>query len=68
MTVQTLRLGRERFVVLKEADYRDLQARARPVRMVRKASAQDRADIAVALRRRGEPERPYAELRSELGQ
>jgi hypothetical protein len=55
-------------VVLKEADYRDLQARARPVRMVRKASAQDRADIAVALRRRGEPERPYAELRSELGQ
>ena len=67
MTVQTLKLGRERFVVLKESDYRDLKAKARPVRTGRHLSAQDRGDIAEALRSSHEPARPYAELRKELG-
>jgi hypothetical protein len=67
MTVQTLKLGRERFVVLREKDYRDLKAKARPVRAGRRLSAQDRGDIAEARRRSQEPARPYAELRKELG-
>jgi hypothetical protein len=67
MTVQTLKLGRERFVLLKEKDYRDLKAKARPVRTKRRLSAQDRGDIAEARRRRQEPSRPYSELRKELG-
>ena len=67
MTVQTLKLGRERFVLLREKDFRDLKAKARPVRTARRLSAQDRGDIAEAKRRRDEPTRPYAELRKELG-
>jgi hypothetical protein len=69
MTVQTLKLGRERFVVLREKDYRDLKAKAkaRPVGTGRSLSAQDRGDIAESKRRKNEPARPYAELRKELG-
>lgn len=73
MTVQTLKLGRERFVVLPEKDYRDLKAKAkakakpRPVGTGRTLSPQDRGDIAEAKRRRDEPARPYTELRKELG-
>jgi hypothetical protein len=70
MTVQTLKLGRERFVLLKEKDYRDLKAKAskrESPRKTRRLTAQDRGDIAEAKRRLGEPSRPYSELRKELG-
>jgi len=70
MTVQTVKLGRERFVLLREKDYHDLKAKAgeaRPARKRRRLTAQDRGDIAEARRRRSEPTRPYAELRKELG-
>ena len=32
MTVQTVKLGRERFVLLREKDYRDLKAKAAQAR------------------------------------
>lgn len=71
MTVQTVKLGRERWVLLREKDYRQLKAKAqaqrRPARKRQRLTAQDRADIAEAARRRNEPVRPYAELRKELG-
>ena len=69
MTLQTLKLGRERLVVLREEDYRNLKAaaKARPVRSGRCLSEQDRGDIAEALRRRKEPAWPYSELCKELG-
>ncbi|MGD1276686.1 MAG: hypothetical protein ABR964_05625 [Tepidisphaeraceae bacterium] len=70
MTVQTVKLGRERFVLLREKDYRDLKAKAARggrVREGRRLTAQDRGDIAEAVRRRNEPARPYARLRKELG-
>ena len=69
MTVQTLKLGRERFVVLKEKDYRDLKAKARSrtVRTGRRLSAQDRGDIAEAMRRQHEPSQPLDVVRKRLG-
>jgi hypothetical protein len=69
MVVQVLKLGRERFVLLKEKDYRALKskAQARSTAKRPRLSAQDRGDMAEALRRRKEPTRPYAELRKELG-
>ncbi len=70
MTVQTLKLGRERFVPLKEKDYRQLKAKAawqEGAKRSRKLIAQDRGDIAEAHRRRNEPAPPYSELRKELG-
>jgi PHD/YefM family antitoxin component YafN of YafNO toxin-antitoxin module len=73
MTVQIVKLGRERFVLLREKDYRQLQAlarlngKAKPVRKARRLTAQDRGDIAEAKRRENEPARPYSELRKELG-
>ena len=67
MTVQTLKLGRERFVLLKEKDYRQLKAKAqaKPARPTRRLTAQDKGDIAEATRRRNEPARPYAELQAK---
>jgi len=72
MTVQTLKLGRERFVLLKEKDYRQLKAKAdaKPARKVRKPTFQERqdaGDVAEAKRRAHEPALPYSELRKELG-
>ncbi|MGD0390773.1 MAG: hypothetical protein ABSC42_17655 [Tepidisphaeraceae bacterium] len=70
MTVQTVKLGRERFVLLKEKDYRQLKAKAArhdAPRRSRRLAAQDRGDIAEAHRRRNEPALPYSELRKELG-
>ena len=70
MTVQTVKLGRERFVLLKEKDYRQLKAKAarqNGTKRSRKLTAQDRGDIAEAHRRRNEPTLPYSELRKELG-
>jgi len=71
MTVQTVKLGRERFVLLREKDFRQLKARAdsksRPVVKPRRPSALDREDIALAKSRQSEPTRPYSQLRKELG-
>ena len=54
MTVQTLKLGRERFVLLREKDYRELKDKARPARApskTRRLTAQDRRDLPEANRR-----------------
>ena len=71
MTVQTVKLGREKFVLLREKDYRQLRAKAEsrssPVTKARRPSPQDRADAAVASRRRHEAVKPYLQLRKELG-
>ncbi|HEY8665297.1 MAG TPA: hypothetical protein VIL86_01470 [Tepidisphaeraceae bacterium] len=70
MTVQTLKLGRERFVLLKEKDYRDLvkaKSQARPARKSRRMSAQDRGDVAEAKRRENEPSVPLEAVRKRLG-
>jgi len=75
MTVQTVKLGRERFVLLREKDYRQLKAKAngakargaKPASKRRRLTALDRGDIAEAKRRENEPARPYSELRKELG-
>ncbi|HSZ54637.1 MAG TPA: hypothetical protein VK797_03195 [Tepidisphaeraceae bacterium] len=70
MTVQTVKLGRERFVLLREKDYQELKAKAaqaRPTRKAGRSSAQNRGDIAEARRRRPEVTRPYSQLRKELG-
>jgi hypothetical protein len=73
MTVQTLKLGRERFVLLKERDYRQLKAKAarqNGTKRARKLTAQDRADIAEARRRLNDPNDrviPYQEARKQLG-
>jgi hypothetical protein len=70
MAIQTVKLGRERFVLLKEKDFRELKAKAArhdsPGRS-RRLTAQDRGDIAEARRRRNEAAHPYSELRKELG-
>lgn len=73
MTVQTVKIGRERFVLMKEKDYRDLKAKAggaRPVRKSRRLTAQDRGDIAEAIRRlkhSSDREISYDEARKRLG-
>jgi len=62
MTVQTLTLGRKRFVILPEKDFRRLQAKAE------ERSAQDRGDVAESRRRMKEPGgRTLAEARKRLG-
>lgn len=78
MTVQTVKLGRERFVLLREKDYRQLKAKAngakaqgaKPVSKRRRLTAQDRGDIAEAKRRladSADKEIPYEEARKQLG-
>ncbi len=73
MTVQTVKLGRERFVLLREKDYRALKSRAagaKPAARRPRLSAQDKGDIARARRRladaKGKPI-PYEQVRRELG-
>jgi hypothetical protein len=70
MTVQTVKLGKERFVLIREKDFRDLKAKAAQAprsRKVKQATAQDRGDIAEAQRRRRETTKPYSQLRKDLG-
>jgi hypothetical protein len=67
MTVQTVTLGRERFVLLREKDYRQLRALARPVGKGRRLTAQDRGDIAEAKRREQETSVPLKAVRKRLG-
>jgi hypothetical protein len=61
MTVQTLKLGNRKFVVVPEKEYRRLQKKAEEV------SAQDKGDIAEAKRREREPSVPLATVRKRLG-
>jgi hypothetical protein len=71
MTVQTLKLAGREFVIVPKQHYRKLERLAavadKPARKPRRLNAQDRGDIAEAVRRRREPARPYSELRKELG-
>jgi hypothetical protein len=62
MTIQTVRLGKKKFVILAEEDFRRLQLRADEI------SDQDRGDIAEAKRRKAAgAAKPYATLRKKLG-
>ena len=57
MTVQIVKLGRERFVLLKEKDYRDLKAKAQIKAQSKREprlTAQDKGDIAESRRRMAE--------------
>jgi hypothetical protein len=72
MTVQILKLGRNKFVLLREKDYRSLERRAKgaKTRGQRRLTAQDRGDIAEAMRRLNDPDQkpiPYQQVRKELG-
>lgn len=61
MTIQTLTLGKRKFVVIPEKDFRRLQAKAEEI------SAQDKGDIAEAKRREREPSVPLRTVRKRLG-
>ena len=61
MTIQTLILGKRKFVVIPEADFRRLQSKAEQV------STQDKGDIAEAKRREREPSVPLHAVRNRLG-
>jgi hypothetical protein len=64
VTVQTVKLGGKRFVIVAEKDFRRLQEKAAQL------SAQDRADIAIARKRLNDPREkpiPYERVRKELG-
>lgn len=62
MTVQTVKLGGKKFVILTEKDFRRLQEKAERI------SAQDRGDVAESRRRMKEPGgKSLAEVRKRLG-
>ena len=61
MTIQTLILGKRKFVVIPESDFRRLQCKAEEI------SAQDKGDIAEAKRREREPSVPLRAVRKRLG-
>lgn len=69
MTVQTLTLGKRKFVVVPETDFRRLQERAADMA----AKDEDRRDAAILrrrldeMRRRGEKPTPYVQFRKQLG-
>ena len=67
MTIQTLTLGKKKFVVLPEKDFRQLQKQAQ------QTTAEDRRDAATlrrrlsSMRRRNEKPQPYLQARKDLG-
>jgi hypothetical protein len=64
MTVQTLKIGKERLVVLRERDYKML------LRHLERDRAQDARDVAEAQRRLRDPRRktiPLSQLKAQLG-
>jgi hypothetical protein len=61
MTIQTLTLGKRKFVVIPEKDFRRLQRKAGEI------SNQDKGDIAEAKRREHEPAVPLEAVRKRLG-
>jgi hypothetical protein len=61
MTIQTLIIGKRRFVVIPEKDFRRLQSKSEQV------SARDKGDVAEAKRREREPSVPLHAVRKRLG-
>ncbi|MEX0778014.1 MAG: hypothetical protein WD042_20105 [Phycisphaeraceae bacterium] len=62
MTVQTVKLGGKKFVIVAEKDFRRLQERAEAI------DARDRGDAAEHRKRMQEPEgKTLAQVRKELG-
>jgi len=61
MTVQTLKFGNRKFVIVPEKDFRRLQEKAEVI------TAQDQGDIAEAKRRAREPSVSLAAVRKRLG-
>jgi hypothetical protein len=74
MTVQTVKLAGREFVIVPKSHYRKLErsagAAAKSTCKSRRSIAQEKGDIAEALRRLDDPadrEIPYAEARKRLG-
>jgi hypothetical protein len=69
MTAETVTLGGKRFVIIAEKDYRRLKAKAaaKPNGKPRRASLQERGDIAESKRRENEPSVPLKAVRQRLG-
>jgi hypothetical protein len=68
MTVQTLKLGRERYVLMREKDFQSLTKKNKNGNPRKsKGSTQDRGDVSEAKRRQNEPSIPLAEVRKRLG-
>ncbi len=73
MATQTLTLGGRKFVVIPQAEYRLLKAKATrngkpPAAAKRRPSRQERGDVAESIRRLAEPGRiPAAEVFRKLG-
>jgi hypothetical protein len=61
MAIQTLVLGKKKFVVIPEKEYRRLKSKAEEIR------AQDEGDIAESIRREREPSIPLHVVRKRLG-
>ncbi len=61
MTVQTLTLGKKKFVVISEKEFRRLKQKAEEI------TAQDRGDFAEAKRREREPSVSLSAVRKRLG-
>jgi hypothetical protein len=61
MTVQTLRMGGKKFVVIPEREFRRLKKKAEEL------STQEKGDIAEAKRREREPSVPLESVRKRLG-
>ena len=61
MTVQTVKLGGKKFVIVPEKDFRRLQEKAEEI------SVQDKGDIAESKRRERERSVPLAPVRKRLG-
>jgi len=62
MTVQTVKLGSRKFVIVPEKDFRRLQERAEEITL------QDRGDVLEHRRRMKEPGgKTLAQIRKELG-
>jgi hypothetical protein len=61
MSVQTLTMGKRKFVVIPESEFRRLKEKAEEI------TAQDKGDIAEAKRRKREPSVPLEAVRKRLG-
>jgi hypothetical protein len=61
MTVSTLKIGRQEYVVVPRKDFDRLRRQAEEI------SAQDKGDVAEAKRRETEPSIPLERVRKRLG-
>jgi hypothetical protein len=67
MTVGTLQIGRRKFRIISEDEYKAIRA---AMRLQQRQAREDAADVAEAKRRLKDPKRktiPLAQLKSELG-